>query len=668
MEVLQGELKRIALQYFIIRSSLMSTNYFPNMDAVAAFSKGTNYDAYHILGAHRAVIDGVEGYSFAVWAPEVKSVRVTGEFCAWSTDAHYMTCMGDSGVWCAFLPGLKKGELYKYVIETQDGSLSYKADPYAVHAEMRPGTASVTWELGGYKWGDSAWMKRRKKASHFDLPMNIYEVHLGSWRRPLGENGEPAGDFDFYTYRELADQLAPYVKHMGYTHIELMPVTEHPFDGSWGYQATGYFAPTSRYGTPQDFMYMVDTFHRMGISVITDWVPGHFCRDAHGLARFNGKKLYEDMDHKQWGTSNFDYSRPEVRSFLISGAMYWLGEYHIDGIRVDGVSSMLYLNFGVDEEKEKRFNIHGDEGNLAAIDFIKELNSAIALRHPDVCMIAEESTAWPLVTYPPKDGGLGFHYKWDMGWMNDTLNYCRTDFPYRKQNHTLLSFSMMYAFSENYILPLSHDEVVHGKASLIGRQPGDISQQFAGVRLLSLYQMTHSGAKLSFMGSEIAQFIEWRYYEELEWFLLEYENHRSFQSYIKTLNETYLETNALWERSYSHEGFEWIDADNADQNIFSYIRRGKDSTAVVVLNFGLNSYDDYLVGVPENGYYKEILNTDDEKFGGSGHINPRALRSSTKKPMHGKNQSVKIKIPALGGVILRYNTPRDKTAKKQNKK
>jgi 1,4-alpha-glucan branching enzyme len=442
---------------------------------------------------------------------------------------------------------------------------------------------------------------------------------------------------------------------MGYTHIELLPVMEHPFDGSWGYQVTGYYAATSRYGAPKDLMYLIDCCHRAGIGVILDWVPGHFCRDAHGLGRFNGEKLYEDMDHAQWGTYTFDFGRGEVRSFLMSNAVFWLEMYHADGLRVDGVSSMLYLNFSIDDPSKKRTNRLGGDGNLEAIDFLRQFNQVVGEQFPGAFTAAEESSAWPMVTKPPQEGGLGFHYKWDMGWMNDTLKYMQTDFPWRPGAQDKLTFSMMYAFSENFILPLSHDEVVHGKCSLIGRQPGDYWRQFAGLRLLALWQMTHSGGKLNFMGNEFGQFIEWRFYEGLEWFLLDYDHHRQHQEYIKALNHVYLEQSCFWLRDFSWEGFQWIDADNRDQSVLSYVRRGDkpNDLALVVINFQTHSHFDFRLGVPKAGHYEEIFNSDETRFGGSGkHYNPAPILAE-KVPAHGQNWSISVTVPPLGGIILK---------------
>ena len=602
-----------------------------------AWTDGTLYDAQRILGSHIEP----DGVSFAVWAPNARSVRVTGDFCAWRDDAHWLE-RGESGIWRGFVPGACAGQLYKYVVEGADGSVVWKADPFALYAEPRPGTASRIHALS-YTWSDGDWMKNRTALGG---PRNIYEVHAGSWRR------HPDGRF--YTWYELADALVPYLRDMGYTHLELLPVTEHPFDGSWGYQATGFFAATSRFGEPEGLMHLIDECHRAGIGVILDWVPGHFCRDAHGLGRFDGTALYESGDMPGWGTYKFNYARNEVRSFLISSALFWLEEYHADALRVDGVSSMLYLNFGVDDPARKKYNERGGEEDLAAVAFLQTLNTVIGKRVPGAATYAEESSAWPLVTYPPEKGGLGFHYKWDMGWMNDTLRYMSIDFDGRKYNHGLLTFSMMYAFSENYILPLSHDEVVHGKRSLIGRMPGDWWRQFAGARLLPLYAACHPGGMLSFMGNEFAQFIEWRDYEELEWFLLQNATHAGVQAFIRELNHVYRAEKALWEIDNSWDGFDWIDADNNEQGILSFVRKAKDGSAVLcVLNFRPESHESFRLGVPLAGAWQEILSSDDTRFGGSGKTNPRRLHTK-KIPSHGRDASLVLTVPPLGGTLIKY--------------
>jgi len=623
------------------------------------FGEGTYYYSYQKLGAHAVKSDGVCGYNFALWAPDVKSVHVAGSFNNWDETQYPMYCDNNTGIWYTFIPDIKAGESYKYYIKTHDEREFYKADPYAFYTECPPETASRLSDCKEYRWKDAVWMRKRAEGSVFEKPMNIYEVHLGSWK--CHEDGT------LYTYRELADELIPYVVDMGYTHIELLPVMEHPFGGSWGYQTTGYFAPTSRQGTPDDFKYFVERCHRKGLGVILDWVPGHFCRDAHGLGQFNGGKLFESDDHEQWGTYRFDFERGEVCSFLISSVFYWLSEFHVDGIRVDGVTSMLYLNFGTLNEQKKRYNQYGGEEDIAAVEFIKRLNTAVGKFFPNVMMMAEESTSWPLVTYPPEKGGLGFHFKWDMGWMNDTLKYMKTDFPYRPYNHNLLTFSMMYAFNENFVLSLSHDEVVHGKLSLIGRMPGDYWRKFAGMRALTLYQMCHTGAKLNFMGSEIAQFIEWRYYEGLEWFLTEYDAHRDYQHFVKELNAFYKKQKALWQKSYSWEGFEWLDADNNEQSIISFIRKGirPSDDLVILLNFHPNVYFDYRIGVPQKGVYEEIFNSDRVEFGGSGKINAVPVESE-EVAFHGKQHSVRITVPPIGGVVLK-RVPSNKRGRVRDK-
>ncbi len=610
------------------------------------FNQGTYYHSYRLFGAH-IVEDGVR---FTVWCPDVTSVDVAGDFSGW--EPWPLTPQGSTGVWSAVIPEAKEGDLYKYRITTSSGEVFFKADPYAFSAERRPGTASRIVSLDGYQWHDGTWrsIRKRKKAPG---PMNIYEVHLGSWRQQ--DNPEDP-DNPFLNYRELADQLIPYARDMGYTHLELMPVMEHPFDGSWGYQVTGFFAPTSRYGSPKDFMYFVDKAHQSGLSVILDWVPGHFCRDSHGLGRFNGQMLYEAADHPEWGTYKFDFTRSEVLGFLMSSAVFWLGCYHVDGLRVDGVTSILYLNFGIPDwdKNAKQFNKYGTEENLEAIDFIRKFNDVVHTYAPGTITIAEESSAWPHVTGSTASGGLGFDFKWDMGWMNDTLNYCKADFPYRSGCHHLLTFSMAYNFSENFIMPLSHDEVVHGKRSLMGRMPGDYWRQFAGLRALAFYQITHPGGKLSFMSTEYGPFIEWREYESLEWFLLDYPSHRMHQGYVAALNHLYRLTPALWEDDHTWEGFHWLDADDAAQSILIYRRTGKKRTqaVTVLLNFQPDVYEDFRIGVPYPGEYQEIFNSDRTEFGGSGKYNPGPILAE-KIPCHGEKYSIRVTVPPIGGLMLR---------------
>ena len=612
------------------------------------YNTGKLYHAYRSFGAH--IADG--GVQFTLWAPDVRSVRVTGDFNGWNA-SDVMEHIGDTGVWTCFVPGAKAGDHYKYEIETTKGERIFKADPFAFMSVKRPGTDSIVTELW-YEWNDQEWMKEREAKNSFTSPMNIYECHLGSWKRPEGKD-------KFYTYRELADMLVPYVKEMGYTHVEFLPVMEHPLDASWGYQVTGFYAPTSRYGSAHGLKHLIEAFHKEGIGVILDWVPGHFCPDDHGLRDFNGDKLYESIVHPDWGTYKFDFSRPQVRSFLLSNAMYWLEEYHADGLRVDGVTSMLFLNFGISDKSKMRFNTYGGDTDLDAVEFLKEFNYMIGTNVKGAFTVAEESTAWPMVTQPPSNGGLGFHYKWNMGWMNDTLEYMSTDFPWREGAHNKLAFSMTYAYSENYVLPLSHDEVVHGKKSLIGRMPGDIWRQFAGTRLLAMYQMTHPGKKLNFMGHEIAQFIEWREYEGLEWFLLGYENHEKHQRFIKDLNHIYTEHPALWSDDNSWEGFRWIDPDDRRQKVLTFYRRAtgksKDDPGELLIcafTMAVEAFDEFEIGVPEPGYYKEIINSDNVKYAGSGRVNTRQVRAR-KKPRHGMPYSIKIKMPVVGAAIFQKN-------------
>lgn len=656
-------------------------------DDIHLFGTGMWQRAWEKMGAHKDVQGNSEGWLFRVWAPQVSSVHVVGDFNGWDPKATPLTRAANSDIWETFVPGLEQGSLYKYVIETDAGELLWKADPFGFYAETCPGTASKLWDLGGYTWKDATWLNRRAERDIMKSPLNIYEVHLGSWKRhgnePQGEPREdgtwpgpgdpfPAQRGTYYTYDDLSDELVAYVKKMGYTHIEVMPLSEHPFDGSWGYQATGYFAATSRYGTPQQLMHFVDACHKAGIGVILDWVPGGFCANAEGLATFNGRMLFEREIHPNWGTHKFDFSRPEVRSFLVSNALFWIEEFHVDGIRMDGVSSMLYLNFGVDNPADKKFNKYGTEEDIDASAFIRQVNCAVGKEFPDVMMIAEESTAWPLVTYPAEDGGLGFHLKWDMGWMNDTLHYMQCDFPWRPGNHSLLTFSIMYAFSENFVLPLSHDEVVNGKCSLIGRMPGDDWRRFAGLRTLAFYQMTHPGAKLSFMGDEIAQQIEWRYYESIEWFLAKDfdATHGAQQRFIEALNHFYTKQRGLWQNAYTEQGFEWIDANNSEQSIVSFVRHG-DKPAddlLILINFDPASYETYRVGTPREGDWELVFNTDEPTFGGSG-FPVVDMASSKPEPWNMRDNSIEIAVPGLAGLVYRrrrassYKPPKAKTPK-----
>ncbi len=622
-------------------------NVFIKEKELREFNGGTNYHCYKFLGATPASIYDCQGYSFAVWAPNAQSVSVVGDFNNWDKTSHPMNPQGSSGVWHAFIDGVRDGQCYKFYIVDKSGNGHFKADPYARYAQLRPETASVTYDISGFEWSDESWLKNRSKTSPYESPMNIYEMHLGSWKTH--------DDGSYLTYSELADELVPYLKEMGYTHVELMPISEYPFDGSWGYQVTGYFAATSRYGTPKELMYFIDKCHQNNISVIMDWVPAHFPRDEHGLARFDGTPIYEYPDprkgeHKEWGTLVFDYGRKEVISFLISNAFFWLEEYHIDGIRVDAVSSMLYLDYG---RTEWIPNKYGGNENLEAVDFIKTLNKAIFQKFPNILMIAEESTAWPLVTHPVDDGGLGFNYKWNMGWMNDGLRYMSMDPYFRSNNHNLMTFSMMYAFSENYILPLSHDEVVHGKCSLIQKMSGLYEQKFESLKTFFMYMMAHPGKKLMFMGSEIAQFIEWRYYEELEWSLLAFERHRQFKEFVKRLNAFYIENKPFWQIERSWDGFEWINADDCERSIFSFVRKGKKAKdeIVVICNFTPVKYENYVVGVPRSGQYSVAFSSECEAFGGFGENG--GVVSAKKIRQNAMPYSISLDIAPMSAIYLK---------------
>lgn len=615
----------------------------PTPHDIYLFHQGTLYESYKMLGAHIGEEKGRAGFRFTVWAPNARAVSVVGDFNSWDTRAHPLQRVKESGLWTLFVPGLKEGELYKYAIETYYGGSLLKADPYAFYAELRPKSASITYKLEGYEWGDREWFMQ--KQAPYDRPVNIYEVHLGSWKQK--EDGS------FYTYRELAHELVDYVAGMGYTHIQLLPVMEHPYDGSWGYQITGYYAVTSRYGTPHDFMYFVDCCHRKGLGVILDWVPAHFCKDGHGLIAFDGTRLYEAEEMNGWGTLRFDFGRPEVLSFLISNAIFWLKEYHVDGLRVDAVASILYLDYDK-EAGQWRPNKYGGNGNLEAIAFLKKLNEVVFSAFPHCLMVAEESTEWPLVTGPTHTGGLGFNYKWNMGWMNDVLRYLKIDPLYRAYHHNHLTFSFLYAFSENFILPMSHDEVVHGKRSLIEKMPGDYWQKFANLRVFLGYMMAHPGKKLLFMGGELAQFIEWRYYEGLEWHLLAFPLHRDFQHYVRALNQLYKEEKSLWEQDHGWEGFEWLDCHNNWQSIILFIRKGrnKGDNLIILCNFTPQYYEYFRIGVPEEGSYQEIFNSDLEEYGGSGKKNT-GLLTAAKMPWHNRPQSLVIKVPPLAFIVFR---------------
>ena len=610
------------------------------------FYSGRDCRAFDYMGAHPFVQDGEQGYLFRVYAPEAEKVSVMGEFNDWNRDADYMT-RDEQGIWEKFIPNIPEYAAYKYSVWAKSGDVFDKSDPYGFHFETRPGNATKAYDIDGYEWGDASWLDWRKKHLPYSNPVNIYECHLGSWK--MHEDGT------FYSYRQLADELVPYVKEMGYTHIEFMPLTEYPFDGSWGYQVIGYFAATSRYGTPKDLMYLIDKAHQAGLGIIMDWVPAHFPKDGCGLVEFDGSHLYEyadplKMEHKEWGTRVFDYGKVSTRNLLFSSAMFWIEKFHMDGLRVDAVASMLYLDYN--RQGEWRPNVHGGRENLEAVDFLRLLNEYILTDHPDVMMIAEESTAWPMVTKPGYDGGLGFNFKWNMGWMNDMLCYCSADPFFRKDMHDKITFSFMYAFSENYILPLSHDEVVHGKCSLISKMPPPYENQFGGLRALYGYMAAHPGKKMLFMGGEFAQFSEWAYQRGLDWMLLDYPAHRQMQAYVKALNHFYLATPQLWEQDTDWRGFEWISHEDNRNNIIAFRRVAKDgSDIVVVVNFSPEEQQEYRIGVPITGTYEEIFTSDKTEFGGSGMANGKLKTEN--KPMHGQEQSIVLKIPRFGVLFFK---------------
>ena len=616
------------------------------------FNEGSHIKLYERLGSHIRMVDGTEGVNFAVWAPDAEKVSVMGAFNGWNNSCHYLQPRGHSGIWEGFIPHIRKGEAYKYhVVSRYHGYKVDKADPFAFHAETPPRTASIVWNLG-YEWHDQQWMETRGGRSSLNAPISIYEVHLGSWRRVPEDDNRPL------TYREIAPQLAGYVERMGFTHIQFLPLTEHPFYGSWGYQTTGYFAPTSRYGTPQDLMYLIDYLHQHGIAVILDWVPSHFPTDEWALGYFDGTHLYEHSDprigiHRDWDSFAFNYGRHEVRSFLLSSAMFWLDQYHIDGLRVDAVASMLYLDYSR-KEGEWIPNPFGGRENLDAIDFLRRFNMEVYKQHPDVQTIAEESTAWPMVSRPAYVGGLGFGLKWDMGWMNDTLQYIRHDPVHRKYHHNELTFRMIYAWHENFVLPLSHDEVVHGKGSLLGKMPGDLWQKFANLRVLYAYMYAQPAKKLLFMGGEFGQWAEWSHDNSLEWHLLEYESHSRLQHWVSDLNRTYRAERALFELDCEPAGFEWIDGSDSEQSVLSFMRKskGEDEIIVAVFNFTPIPRHHYRVGVPYGGYWKEILNSDSQSYGGAdfGNLGGADAEAIT---AHGRQYSLNLIVPPLGAIFFK---------------
>ena len=612
---------------------------------VYLFHQGTNAHAWELLGAHRQ-LNGKT--NFCTWAPHATAISVVGDFNGWDAAANPMTRLNEQGLWGATVELTHDYDCYKYQITTANGRTLYKADPFAFHTQTPPENASKIYRLAGYRWHDAEWMTERAAQDARSLPVNIYELHIGSWRRNA--------DGNYYSYLQLAEELPTYLTEMGYTHVELLPPTEHPYDGSWGYQVTGYYAPSSRYGTPHDFMALVDALHEAGIGVIMDWVPAHFPKDEFGLYEYDGACCYEYSDpakweHKDWGTRVFDFGRTEVQSFLTSSPNFWAHTYHIDGIRVDAVASMLYLDYGR-QEGEWRPNINGGRENLEAVAFLRKLNSAVLSEHPGFLMIAEESTAWPLVTRPPEIGGLGFNFKWNMGWMNDTLFYTSLDPYFRSYNHDKLTFSMMYAFSENFVLPISHDEVVHGKGSLLNKMPGDYNQKFAGLRTFMGYMMTHPGKKLLFMGCEFGQFIEWDYHKQLDWMLLDYESHRKTKDYIRALNHYYLAHPALWQVEDNWDGFRWLNADDNTRSVITYYRADeKGKKSLVLCNFAASRWEDYRMGVPEAGTYRVALCSEEEQYGGAG-FDRETLYRSEEQPLGQWAHSITLDVPPLSCMIL----------------
>ncbi len=631
-------------------------------EVLKRFMAGTETHLQDFLGSHPDRQGGKDGYVFRVWAPHAKKVCLMGEFNGWDGSSLPMT-LTEGGVWELFVPGVERYASYKYMVYGRSGEDRAKADPFAFHAETRPGNGSKVYDISGYDWGDGKWLQWRKDHPVYTSPLNIYEVHLGSWRKTL--------DDEFLSYRDLAEYLVPYVKEMGFTHVELMPITEHPLDASWGYQCTGYFAATSRYGTPHDFMYLVDRLHQAGVGVILDWVPSHFPKDGFGLYHFDGEPCYEYADtrkgeHKEWGTMVFDYAKTEVRSFLISSALFWLEQYHIDGLRVDAVASMLYLDYNR-QGGEWVPNAFGGHENLEAVDFLQKLNTTVFSAHPDVMMIAEESTAWPSVTKPVGEGGLqgglGFNLKWNMGWMNDITHYIKLDPYFRQYNHRDITFSFFYAFSENFVLPLSHDEVVHMKGSFLNKIPGEYKDKFPGVRAFYTYMLTHPGKKLMMMGSEFGQWNEWHFEHSLDWHLLEEnQENRDIQNFFRTANNLYLKHSELWEEDFDWTGFQWLEADDANANTFSFLRKNaKGEFLVVVCNFSPVHREDYRIGVPVAGKYQAILNSDAAEFGG-GDRGDKGLIDSEAIACHGQEQSISIDLPPMSGMI--YRCARKKPARK----
>ncbi len=613
---------------------------------VYLFNAGTNFKAYELLGTHKTEY----GWRFAVWAPNAAKVSLVGDFNNWNSDIMPLEKIGTSGIWCGVFDNIQKGNIYKYAVTDKKGKIVLKADPYAFYSELRPNTASIVWGEEDFKWSDARWLSKREKTPPYDKPMLIYEMHMGSWKQH--EDGS------FLTYREMAKELIPYVKEMGYTHIELMPITEYPFDGSWGYQVTGYFSATGRYGTPEDLKYFINECHKNNLAVIMDWVPAHFPRDGHGLYMFDGTPTYEYADprlgeHKDWGTMVFDYSKTEVASFLMSSAHFWVEKFHMDGLRVDAVSSMLYRDYSR-KDGEWVANIYGGNHNLEAIEFLQNLNKMMFSEFPNILMIAEESTAWGMVTGPVENGGLGFNYKWNMGWMNDTLRYMAMDPYFRKDNHNLLTFLMFYAYSENFILPLSHDEVVHGKASLLNKMYGSYEEKFSAYRALLGYYLALPGKKMLFMGGEIGEFIEWRYDEGLEWNLLDFEMHKKLQDYVKTINKYYLENKPFWQNDQNWDGFQWINDGDNENSVISFMRKGnrKGDNVLVVCNFTPVTRNKYLLGVPSAGEYAVEMNSDSVTFGGETK-KKRVVYKAKKKEFGEYGYTIEIDISGLSCLYLK---------------
>ncbi len=618
------------------------------------FAQGTHYDIYKKLGAHPSEEDGKKGYFFGVWAPNASKVYVIGEFNNWNETSHPMTKLGSGGIWSVFIPGVKINQLYKFLVISASGEKLYKADPFANYAEMRPGNASKTTDLSGFKWSDDKWLAERSEKDMNKEPMAIYECHIGSWMK------HPDGTEDgFYSYREFADRIVDYLKDMGYTHLELMGIAEYPYDGSWGYQVTGYYAPTSRHGEPKDFMYLINKLHKAGIGVILDWVPAHFATDAHGLGRFDGSCIFEHPDprlgeHPDWGTKIFNYGKTEVKNFLIANVLFWLREFHIDGIRVDAVASMLYLDYGK-QDGQWVPNIYGGNKNLEAIEFFKHLNSLIHGSYPGFLTIAEESTAWPKVTGDVEDDGLGFSFKWNMGWMHDFCEYMKLDPYFRKSNHYAMTFAMSYNNSENYILPLSHDEVVHLKCSMLNKMPGYHVDKFANLRDGYTFMFGHSGKKLLFMGQDFAQEREWSEARELDWFLLGEDLNKSMQNYVRELLHLYRKFPCLWEIDNDWEGFEWMNADDADRSTYSFVRRSKKDKKrlLFVVNMTPMRWEKYRVPVPVKKKYKLLLNSDDEQFGGNGNEIPKEIQAEA-VPCHFKDYSICFDLPPYGAAVFQF--------------